>query len=72
MLYRSIGLVAPAAALLAAFTVAQAADESKYPDLKGQWNTLSPRGSYDPDKAPGQATLAPLPSRSNGRGGTRG
>jgi len=60
MLYRSIGLVAPAAALLAALTVAQAADESKYLDLKGQWNTLSPRGSYDPDKAPSQATLAPL------------
>ena len=60
MLYRAIGLVAPAAALLAALTVAQAADESKYPDLKGQWNTLSPRGSYDPDKAPSQATLAPL------------
>src|SRR5258708_33993810 len=60
MLYRSIGLGAPAAALLAALTAGQAADESKYPDLKGQWNTLSPRGPCDPDKPRGGDTGAPL------------
>ena len=56
----SIASIALAAALLAAFTAAHAADEAKYPDLRGQWNTLSPRGSFDPDKPPGRATLAPL------------
>jgi hypothetical protein len=60
MLYRSIGLIAPAAALLAALTAAQAADEPKYPDLKGQWNTLSPRGSFDSNQVRGQPTAAPL------------
>ncbi len=39
---------------------AQAADDAKYPDLKGQWNTLSPRGSFDPDKPRGGDTAAPL------------
>jgi len=48
-----------AAALLASFTAAHAAD-TKYPNLKGQWNTLSPRGSFDPEKPRGTATLAPL------------
>jgi hypothetical protein len=33
----SIGAVAMAAALLATLSAAQAFDESKYPDLKGQW-----------------------------------
>ena len=42
-----------AAAALAALTVASAA-ETKYPNLKGQWNTLSPRGSFDPDKPRGR------------------
>ncbi len=56
----SIASIALTAALLAAFTAAHAADEAKYPDLRGQWNTLSPRGSFDPDKPPGRATLAPL------------
>src|SRR6266446_1573283 len=56
----SIASIALTAALLAAFTAAHAAEEAKYPDLRGQWNTLSPRGSFDPDKPPGRATLAPL------------
>ncbi len=56
----SIASIALTAALLAAFTAAPAADEAKYPDLRGQWNTLSPRGSFDPDKPPGRGTLAPL------------
>ena len=57
---KSIGLITAAAALLATFTTAPAADDGKYPNLKGQWNTLSPRGSFDPDKPPGRVTLAPL------------
>ena len=61
MLYRSsISAIALAGALLAAFTAAHAGDDAKYPSLKGQWNTLSPRGSFDPDKPPGRGTLAPL------------
>jgi hypothetical protein len=59
-LRNSLWTLALTAALLAAFTAAQAADESKYPNLRGQWNTLSPRGSFDPDKPRGTATLAPL------------
>jgi len=55
----SIRLLTAAAALLATFAVAHAAD-TKYPNLKGQWNTLSPRGSFDPEKPRGTATLAPL------------
>jgi hypothetical protein len=54
----AIGSLAATAALFATFAAAQA--ESKHPNLKGQWNTLSPRGSFDPDKPPGRATLAPL------------
>jgi len=61
MLYRcSIAATALAGALIATVTAAHAADDSKYPNLKGQWNTLSPRGSFDPDKPPGRGTLAPL------------
>ena len=55
----SIRSMPAVAALLATFTVAHAAD-AKYPNLKGQWNTLSPRGSFDPEKPRGNATLAPL------------
>jgi hypothetical protein len=60
MLYRSMGLIAPAAVLWAALSAVQAADVSKFPDLKGQWNTLSPRGSFDSDQVRGQPTAAPL------------
>src|SRR4029450_2836456 len=59
MRYRSlITATALAGALLAAFTAS--ADDSKYPNLKGQWNTLSPRGSSHPARPPGRGTLAPL------------
>ena len=57
---KAIGSIAAAAVLLATFTAAPAADDGKYPNLKGQWNTLSPRGSFDPNKPPGRGTLAPL------------
>jgi hypothetical protein len=55
-----IAATALAGALVALVTAAHTADDSKYPNLKGQWNTLSPRGSFDPDKPPGRGTLAPL------------
>jgi hypothetical protein len=57
---RSIAATALAGAVVAMVTASHGADESKYPNLKGQWNTLSPRGSFDPDKPPGRGTLAPL------------
>jgi hypothetical protein len=57
---RSITTTALAGALAVMLTASHAADDSKYPNLKGQWNTLSPRGSFDPDKPPGRGTLAPL------------
>jgi hypothetical protein len=69
MLYRaSIAAVALAAALLTPHSVAQALDESKYPDLKGQWvrvggpNWIQPTSvpqfnpTYDP-----RAYLSPPP-----------
>jgi hypothetical protein len=55
-----IAATALAGALVAMVTAAHTADDSKYPNLKGQWNTLSPRGSFDPEKPPGRGTLAPL------------
>src|SRR5262245_16983803 len=58
-LRNSLGSIALTAMLVATFT-APAVAETKYPNLKGQWNTLSPRGSFDPDKPRGTTTLAPL------------
>jgi len=41
--YRSsIGVTALAAALAMTFAVAQAFDDAKYPDMKGQWNRVGP------------------------------
>src|SRR5262249_28647265 len=55
----SLGSIVLTAMFVATFTAAAIA-ETKYPNLKGQWNTLSPRGSFDPDKPRGTTTLAPL------------
>ena len=55
----TLGAAALAAVLLSTWTTAAMA-QTKYPNLRGQWNTLSPRGSFDPDKPPGRRTLAPL------------
>ena len=52
MLYRgSIGAIALAAAVLTTLAGAQAFDESKYPDLKGQWrrSEVGPV-KFDPSK----------------------
>ncbi len=59
---RSIGGLALAAALTIAATGAQAFDESKYPNWKGQWlRTGSGQGApWDPTKPPGLGQQAPL------------
>jgi hypothetical protein len=61
--------LAPAAALMATLTAmaggAQAADDAKYPNWKGQWSAINFRLGgqvikYDPNKAWGPAQQAPL------------
>jgi hypothetical protein len=61
----SIGPVALAAALMVTVVGAQAADDAKYPNWKGQWDAINPRLGgqaikYDPTKAWGPAQQAPL------------
>lgn len=66
MLYgSSTGMLALAAALMLGMGGAQAADNAKYPNLKGLWNTVSPRlggqsVKFDPYKKFGPAQEAPL------------
>jgi len=66
MLHRSsTGAFAVVAALIVTIGVAQAADDAKYPNWKGQWNTFNPRLGgqaikFDPTKAWGPAQQAPL------------
>jgi hypothetical protein len=61
MLYRgSIGAVALAAALSTASSGAQAFDETKYPDWKGQWVRIGGGGQYDPSKPAGRGQQPPL------------
>ena len=60
---RAIRAVAQAVALLTAISGAQAFDDTKYPNLKGQWTRASAPGaepSFDPSKPPGRAQQAPL------------
>lgn len=56
----SIGSVALAAALLTTIASAQAFDETKYPDWKGQWVRIGAGGQYDPTKPPGRGQQPPL------------
>src|SRR5579862_5285389 len=54
-----------AAALCLAHSGAQAFDDSKYPDLRGQWIRAVPPGSpdeprFDPGKPPGRGQEPPL------------
>jgi hypothetical protein len=59
----SIATVALLAALSATFTDAQAWDDTKYPDLKGQWVRGYPGGArFDPAKGTGPRQEAPLTS----------
>src|SRR5215469_2373900 len=58
----SIGSMAAAAMLVSAFG-AQALDDSKYPDWRGQWrriNLVSGPASFDPTKTVGPGQQAPL------------
>jgi hypothetical protein len=66
MRYRS-GMVASAvlafavlAALCATVTESRAFDETRYPDLKGQWRPLGDPARFDPGKASGAGQQAPL------------
>jgi len=74
MLHRSsIGAVILTAALIFGCGAAQAFDEAKYPDWKGQWTraqtlrtTASPNPSFDPNKFQGLAQEAPLTPEYHG------
>ena len=58
---RSANTVALAAALCAAYTIAFAADDSKFPEWRGQWRRPPGIGiQWDPTKALGPAQQAPL------------
>ena len=62
---RLIWMVAQVVALLSAIGGAQAFDETKYPNLKGQWTRFIVRGvpgppSFDQTKGNGLAQRAPL------------
>ena len=60
---RSIRVFAQAVALLATIGGAQAFDDTKYPNLKGQWAQAVAPGtplSFDPSKPPGRGQQAPL------------
>jgi hypothetical protein len=57
---RSIGPIALAAALLPTIAGAQALDQSKYPDLNGQWSRASEHSQWDPSKPRGLQQQAPL------------
>ena len=57
----AIGAVVLMAALATAIAGAQAQEEGKYPDLKGQWiNAAGQEGQWDPTKPPGKAQQPPL------------
>ena len=61
MPYRSsIAATALAATLLMSVTVARAHDETKYPDLRGQWTAIGGSVKYVPDKPRGLGQEAPL------------
>ncbi len=59
MLQNSISVVACGAALAMTLAGAQAFDQDKYPDLKGQWNRSS-GPQWDPSKPAGLGQQAPL------------
>jgi hypothetical protein len=59
----SIGAIALMAALCASVTAANAFDDAKYPNLKGQWERAEGNagaGRFDPTKPPGRLQEAPL------------
>jgi hypothetical protein len=61
MLYRSaIAAAALAATLLMSVADAQALDDAKYPDLRGQWTAIGGSVKFVPDKPRGLGQEAPL------------
>ena len=56
----SIGAIALAAVLLTTAARAEVSNESKYPDLNGQWSRAHPRSQWDPGKPRGLLQQAPL------------
>jgi hypothetical protein len=56
----SIAGIALVAALLATIADASAWDDSRYPDLKGQWVRAYAAGRFDPTKGIGPLQEAPL------------
>jgi hypothetical protein len=58
----SIGTIALTAAFCLAMGSAQAFDDAKYPDLKGQWIRVSPPGqpAFDPSKPRGRGQQVPF------------
>ena len=66
MSHRSLtGVILLAAAVMVTVSIAQAADEAKYPNWKGEWNAVNPRMPgqqlrFDPTKPYGPGQQAPL------------
>jgi hypothetical protein len=56
----SIRVLAQTAALLLSLSAAQAHDENRYPNLKGQWDRAPSSTGYDPSKPQGAGQRAPL------------
>jgi hypothetical protein len=59
--WRSLSVIALVTALLLS-TRAQAHDETKYPELRGQWVRAHQRAQWDPSKPRGLGQQAPLTS----------
>ncbi len=59
MHYRAIGAIAAVVGLCAAIGAAQAYDDAKYPDWKGQWSRAQPV-QWDATKPPARGQQAPL------------
>jgi hypothetical protein len=61
MLYQSyIAAIALAVASVTTTAGAQATDQAKYPDWRGQWVRIGGGGQYDPAKPPGRGQQPPL------------
>jgi hypothetical protein len=56
----SVGVIALTAALCLTVGAAQAWDDTKYPDINGQWVRAHPRSQWDPSKPRGLGQQAPL------------
>jgi hypothetical protein len=61
------GTFAVLAALCATLTESRAFDETRYPDLKGQWRPIGDPTRFDPSKAWGAAQQAPLTAEYQAR-----